>query len=271
MKIQSLVLLLALSALLSASEVIPFGETAVNAIFKDKKQSVILFTDSDTGAQDIFTAAAEKNAEDRIYTIVDRTSNSDHFKRFAEYLGVNVDATPVLVVLQEAKNKFVAEAEDLTEEGIEAFIARVEAGQVSKLLKSAPIPENDDAAVKTLVGNNYKSLVFGDDKEFLVKIYAPWCGHCKTIAPEYVAAAEALAANPNVVLAELDGTLNEVEGLDISGYPTLFWYGKDKTVAPIQFNGGRDAEGIIAWIRDHTEHAWVEPVVEAAGEDEEEL
>ena len=262
---------MALSALLSASEVIPFGETAVNAIFKDKKQSVILFTDSDTGAQDIFTAAAEKNAEDRIYTIVDRTSNSDHFKRFAEYLGVNVDATPVLVVLQEAKNKFVAEAEDLTEEGIEAFIARVEAGQVSKLLKSAPIPENDDAAVKTLVGNNYKSLVFGDDKEFLVKIYAPWCGHCKTIAPEYVAAAEALAANPNVVLAELDGTLNEVEGLDISGYPTLLWYGKDKTVAPIQFNGGRDAEGIIAWIRDHTEHAWVEPVVEAAGEDEEEL
>lgn len=114
MKIQSLVLLLALSAILSASEVIPFGETAVNAIFKDKKQSVILFTDSDTDAQDIFTAAAEKNGEDRIYTIVDKTANADHFKRFAEYLGVNVESTPVLVVLQEARNKFLAQPEDLT-------------------------------------------------------------------------------------------------------------------------------------------------------------
>lgn len=177
----------------------------------------------------------------------------------------------MLVVLQQARDKFVAQPEDLTEEGIEAFIARVQAGEVSKLLKSAPIPENDDAAVKTLVGKNFKPLVFGDDKEYLVKIYAPWCGHCKTIAPEYEAAAEALASNPNIVLAELDGTLNEVEGLDISGYPTLLWYGKDKTAAPVTFNGGRDKEGIIAWIRDHTEHDWVEPVEGEAGEGEEEL
>lgn len=77
----------------------------------------------------------------------------------------------------------------------------------------------------------------GSDKEYLLKIYAPWCGHCKKIAPEYEAAAELIAHNPNVVIADFDGTLNEAEGIEISGYPTIYWYGKDKTVTPITFNG----------------------------------
>lgn len=147
----------------------------------------------------------------------------------------------------------------------------MEAGEVGKLLKSAPIPENNDTPVKTFVGKNYKSTIFESDNEFLVKFYAPWCGHCKTIAPEYVAAAEALAGNSKIVLAEVDGTLNEVEGVDISGFPTIFWYGKDKSVGPIQYNGGRDKAGIITWIKEHTEHEWVEPESESEEKGEEEL
>ena len=50
-----------------------------------------------------------------------------------------------------------------------------------------------------------------------------------------MAAAEAISANPNIVLAEFDGTLNEVDGLDYSGFPTLFWYGKDKSAGPMAY------------------------------------
>jgi thiol-disulfide isomerase/thioredoxin len=107
-------------------------------------------------------------------------------------------------------------------------------------LKSAPIPEDNGAAVRTLVGKNYREVINGDDKEYLVKIYAPWCTHCKTIAPHFVAAAEALRGNPNIVLAEFDGTLNEVDGLNTEGYPTVYFYGRDKTAEPINFNGERD-------------------------------
>ena len=62
-------------------------------------------------------------------------------------------------------------------------MAKVEAGEVKRFLKSAPVVENDVAPVKTLVGSNYDDMVKGDDREFLVKVYAPWCGHCKKIAP----------------------------------------------------------------------------------------
>jgi protein disulfide-isomerase A1 len=78
------------------------------------------------------------------------------------------------------------------------------------------------------VGNNFRDVIFGDQREYLVKFYAPWCGHCKKIAPDYLAAAKALASNPNIVLAEFDGSLNEVEGVEISGYPTILWYSIDK-------------------------------------------
>lgn len=53
-------------------------------------------------------------------------------------------------------------------------------------------------------------------KDVLVKFYAPWCGHCKSFAPIYEAFAEKIAAeNPNIIIADVDATENEVEGVDI--------------------------------------------------------
>jgi protein disulfide isomerase len=119
-----------------------------------------------------------------------------------------------------------------------------------------------------LVGKNFKEVVLDSDKEVLVEFYAPWCGHCKNLAPHYDAAAKQLANNPNIIIAKVDSTENEVAGVDIQGFPTLKWWGKDKSVEPVEYNGGRDAEGIISWIKDHTEYDWVEPEGEKAEEGE---
>jgi protein disulfide isomerase len=137
-------------------------------------------------------------------------------------------------------------------------------------LKSAPIPEPSDEPVRVLVGKNFKEVVLDSDKEVLVEFYAPWCGHCKNLAPHYDAAAKALANNPNIIIAKVDSTENEVAGVDIQGFPTLKWWGKDKSADPVEFNGGRDAEGILSWIKDHTEYDWVEAEGEA-GEDKPEV
>lgn len=92
-------------------------------------------------------------------------------------------------------------------------------------------------------------MVLDSEKEFLVQFYAPWCGHCKNLAPHYDEAAKRLLNNPNIVLVKVDSTQNEIANLDIQGFPTLKFYGKDKTQAPIDYNGGRDADGIVSWLK----------------------
>ena len=77
------------------------------------------------------------------------------------------------------------------------------------------------------------------------------------MAPEYEKAAQRIANNPNIVIAKVDSTLNEVAGINIEGFPTLKFFGKDKTAAPIDYDGPRNADGIINWLKDHTEYDWV--------------
>ena len=58
---------------------------------------------------------------------------------------------------------------------------------------------------------------------WFVEFYAPWCGHCKRLAPVWDELAEALAGEPGMHVAKVDCTaetdLCKVFG--IRGFPTL--------------------------------------------------
>jgi protein disulfide-isomerase A1 len=83
---------------------------------------------------------------------------------------------------------------------------------------------------------------------FLVEFYAPWCGHCKKLAPEYSAAAQILAKeDPPIALAKVDVT--EQKGLgekfEIKGFPTLKWFRKGEA---LEYTGGRSKDTIVSWV-----------------------
>ncbi|KAK2971653.1 hypothetical protein RJ640_010894 [Escallonia rubra] len=67
-----------------------------------------------------------------------------------------------------------------------------------------PAPFIDESDVVVLKESNFSEFV-GRNKYVMVEFYAPWCGHCKALAPEYAAAATALKAE-EVVLAKVEAT-----------------------------------------------------------------
>ncbi|XP_067265203.1 protein disulfide-isomerase A5 [Chanodichthys erythropterus] len=85
----------------------------------------------------------------------------------------------------------------------------------------------------------------------LVMFYAPWCGHCKKMKPEYDEAAEILNKNPESpgVLAAVDATIHKSVGerFKISGFPTVKYFekGEEKYTLPQL----RSKDKIIEWLQ----------------------
>jgi protein disulfide-isomerase A1 len=84
------------------------------------------------------------------------------------------------------------------------------------------------------------------ENEFiLVEFYAPWCGHCKKLAPEWSAAAKTLKSNSSPVkVAKLDATeAQEIsQRFEIKGFPTIKMF---KHGSASEYQGGRTAADIV--------------------------
>lgn len=134
-------------------------------------------------------------------------------------------------------------------ESLRDWAAGVKSGKYKYVPKSEPIPESNNGPVKVLVGKNWDEIVNDATKNVFVEFYAPWCGHCKTLAPKYEVLGERFANSNDVIIAKIDGTANDVEShVEVRGFPTLVLYTKDGKTAPISYNGDRDADAMEKWI-----------------------
>jgi len=134
----------------------------------------------------------------------------------------------------------------INDQEITQFFENYSNGKLEKYLKTQAIPEPNDENVYVLVGSQFHEII-GKDKDVFVEFYAPWCGHCKKLAPEYEKLGDAFADVQDVIIAKIDATENDTPE-DIRGFPTLIFYPKGKTEG-IKYQGDRTADAMIGWVK----------------------
>lgn len=183
------------------------------------------------------------------------TIDAKNFGAHAGNLNLPTDKFPSFAIQETVKNqKFPFSTEkEITPATIGSFVEDFVAGKIEPSVKSEPIPETQEGPVTIVVGKNYEDVVLDDTKDVLIEFYAPWCGHCKALAPKYDELA-ALYQNSEwkdkVVIAKVDATLNDVPD-EIRGFPTIKLYAAGSKGEPVTYDGTRTIEDLIKFVKEN--------------------
>lgn len=238
--------------------VIEFDDEAAQTIFGGQKSAVFFFNDNhDTETEKVFYSVAASKKFNIIFSRSTITTGLG--QRLSEYIGVNgKHENEVRLVKFQGQDLEKYRLEKVTVESLTKFVEDFQEGKLKTYLKSEKPIENDTAPVKTIVGDNFDDLVVENDRYVLLEVYAPWCGHCKQLIPIYDELAKKVAHNKNLVIAKMDGTGNEHPSVSIKGFPTIKFYKKDKKSDPLDYNGARDLEGFLTYLKKEMGDDWVD-------------
>jgi protein disulfide-isomerase A6 len=110
------------------------------------------------------------------------------------------------------------------------------------------------SAVIDLTPANFDKVVLQSGKPTLVEFFAPWCGHCKNLAPVYEELALTFdSQRDKVQIAKVDADAEKELGrrFGVQGFPTLKWF-DGVTDQPTEYKSGRDLESLSNFIVEKT-------------------
>jgi protein disulfide-isomerase A1 len=125
----------------------------------------------------------------QILFVTINADEADH-ERILDFFGLKKEHMPAMRIIQleEDMPKYKPENPDLTIDNIKEFVSTFLDGKLKRHIITQELPEDwDKNPVKVLVGTNFAEIAYDKSKHVLVEFYAPWCGHCKQLAPIYEA------------------------------------------------------------------------------------
>lgn len=114
-------------------------------------------------------------------------------------------------------------------------------GSCGDLLVSGKVAELDAVS--------HDKATRGDEMPLLVDYWAPWCGPCRMMAPEFAKAAKALAPRARLAKLNTEDHPQISQRAGIRGIPALILYHKGREVARLA--GARPAADIVAFVQSH--------------------
>lgn len=104
------------------------------------------------------------------------------------------------------------------------------------------------SSVYVLTAHTFQKEVIDNGMDVLVKFYAPWCGHCKRLAPIYEQLAMKFADNAKIRIAEIDSTMHSIDSINIEGYPTIIFFPFGNKQNYIQYDGEGTLDEMIQFV-----------------------
>ncbi|KAG5880025.1 hypothetical protein JTB14_032200 [Gonioctena quinquepunctata] len=139
-------------------------------------------------------------------------------------------------------------ARDIVEAALKAAKGKVKSVLDDESSKYSGASDNKD--VIELTDSNFDKLVLKSNDMWLVEFFAPWCGHCKNLAPHWAKAASELKGK--VKLGALDATVHQAKAVKygVQGYPTIKFFAPMANDSPVDYDGDRTSRDIVNWALD---------------------
>nr|XP_057915447.1 protein disulfide-isomerase A4 isoform X2 [Doryrhamphus excisus] len=169
-------------------------------------------------------------------------------------LGLSESGEEVNVgILAEGGKKFAMEPEEVDADVLRDFVTAFKKGKLKPIIKSQPVPKNNKGPVKVVVGKTFEEIVMDNEKDVLIEFYAPWCGHCKKLEPDYLSLGKKYKAEKNLVIAKMDATTNDVpDDYKVEGFPTIYFAPSNDKHNPVKFEGGdRTVDALSKFLEEH--------------------
>ncbi|CAG9321154.1 unnamed protein product [Blepharisma stoltei] len=230
--------------------VMRFEGKAIEYVFGKENPCLFLFRKEEDSQYDELLQHISKHVKGEIFMTYADLWDSINI-RLGNSIGVSPDSMPMAFIWHSETKKYMLSGE-ITEETLLQFLQDYKKGILPIYYKSEPVPEKDyDDNIKILVASTFEDIVYNSSLNVLVQFHAPWCGHCRTLTPEFKKVAERFSGTESIAVAMLDATKNEIPGHEITKFPTIKYFTTENKEG-IEYNGSRDAESIIEFIKNNT-------------------
>jgi thioredoxin-like negative regulator of GroEL len=178
--------------------------------------------------------------------------------------GVEISGVPTIIIYPANRkdNPILYYSYRTTSRVVEWILENVDLPvDVEITYKSQPLPSSNEGPVTEVVGLNWKSVVLNPDKDVFVNFYAPWCPYSNMLKPTWKVLGERLKDVPSVVIAQFDGTANEVPGLRLEAFPTMTLYrAGDNEAKSYDIRSPRTEEALLQFLQAEAVLPFLDPV-----------
>lgn len=176
------------------------------------------------------------------------------YAKHAERLGLSGKVVPAVAIekMQAGVHYAFDETAEVAVEAVKEWVNKFVNGELQPTIKSEEIPATNDGPVKVIVAKSFNDIVLDNTKDVLLEFYAPWCGHCKSLAPTYEKLGESFSGVPSVIIAKIDATANDIDPkYGVRGFPTIKFFPADNKNEPVDYNGDRTLEDLKQFVEDN--------------------